>query len=140
MSAEYEGQDPLDIAKQAESDLNSHEAKHGHGSSQSVNDSGVDENVTSKFPGSTVTIGSAASGAGDNREIPVEEGGDINKLGQPTKARDFEGEGGPETKQALYQQKNPGNDDAGTNFRGQPQQELEDQNNPGITGEEYNAN
>ena len=35
MSAEYEGQDPLDIAKQAESDLNSHEAKHGHGSSQS---------------------------------------------------------------------------------------------------------
>ncbi|MCJ1400831.1 hypothetical protein MMC11_004039 [Xylographa trunciseda] len=140
MSAEYEGQDPLDIAKKAERDLNSHEAKHGHGGSQSVNDSGVDENVTSKFPGSTVTVGSAASGAGDNREIPEEEGGDINKLGQPTKARDFEGEGGPETKQALYEQNNPGNDDAGTNFRGQPQQELEDQNNPGIAGEEYNAN
>ena len=35
MSAEYEGQDPLDIAKQAERDLNSHEAKHGHGGSQS---------------------------------------------------------------------------------------------------------
>ena len=47
-----------------------------------MNDSGIDENVTSKFPGSTVTTGSAASGAGDNREIPEEEGGDINKLGQ----------------------------------------------------------
>ena len=35
MSAEYEGQDPLDIAKQAERDLNSHEAKFGHGNSTS---------------------------------------------------------------------------------------------------------
>ena len=30
MSAEYKGQDPLEIAKQAEADLNSHAAKHGH--------------------------------------------------------------------------------------------------------------
>lgn len=42
-------------------------------------ESGVNENVTAKFPGSSVTVGSAASGAGDNREIPVEEGGSINK-------------------------------------------------------------
>ena len=35
MSAEYEGQDPLAIAEQAERDLNSHAAKHGHGGSQS---------------------------------------------------------------------------------------------------------
>ena len=42
----------------------------------------MDENIGSKFPGSTVVTGSAASGAGDNREIPVEEGGDINKLGR----------------------------------------------------------
>lgn len=35
MSAEYAGQDPLEIAKQAERDLNSHEAKHGHGGSTS---------------------------------------------------------------------------------------------------------
>ncbi|MCJ1471481.1 hypothetical protein MMC13_000120 [Lambiella insularis] len=141
MSAEYAGQDPLEIAKQAERDLNSHEAKHGHGASASVNDSGVDENVTSKFPGSTVTVGSAASGAGDNREIPVEEGGDINKLGQPTKARDFEGEGGPETKQDTYEREHGGNEDVTqTNFRGNPQQELEDdQQNPGIAGEELNA-
>ena len=39
----------------------------------------MDEDVVNKFPGSEVTVGSAASGAGDNREIPVEEGGDINR-------------------------------------------------------------
>jgi len=41
-------------------------------------ESGVDESVTSKFPGSTVSYGSQASGAGDNRTIPLSEGGDIN--------------------------------------------------------------
>lgn len=35
MSKEYEGQDPLAIAKQAERDLNSHGAKHGHNDGQS---------------------------------------------------------------------------------------------------------
>lgn len=39
----------------------------------------MNENVSAKFPGSSVTVGSAASGAGDNREIPLEEGGSINK-------------------------------------------------------------
>lgn len=29
MSKEYEGQDPLVLAQQAERDLNSHQAKHG---------------------------------------------------------------------------------------------------------------
>lgn len=38
--------------------------------------------MTSKFPGSVVVIGSAASGAGDNREIPVEEGGGIDDAGR----------------------------------------------------------
>ena len=33
MSAEYEGQDPLEIAKQAERDLNSDAMKQGKGSS-----------------------------------------------------------------------------------------------------------
>lgn len=47
-----------------------------------VLESGVDAGVTSKFPGSAVVVGSAASGAGDNREIPVEEGGDIDKKGR----------------------------------------------------------
>lgn len=41
-------------------------------------ESGVDEIVRYKFPGAHVIDGSSASGAGDNREIPLEEGGDIN--------------------------------------------------------------
>ena len=98
MSKDYEGQDPIAIAKQAERDLNSHQAKHGVSTADSSNkrphtlkspphpantslpqatESGVDTSVTNKFPGSTIKVGSAASGAGDNREIPVDEGGDI---------------------------------------------------------------
>ena len=42
-------------------------------------ESGVDESVTKRFPGAgEVTIGSAASGAGDNREIPLSEGGGLD--------------------------------------------------------------
>ncbi|KAI4120626.1 MAG: hypothetical protein LQ338_006878 [Usnochroma carphineum] len=124
MSNPYEGQDPLVIAQQAERDLNSHQAKHGgYNKSSSAVESGVDEGVTTKFPGSTVKTGSQASGAGDNREIPVDEGGDIiskpgeKGSGHPTKARDFEGPGGPETKQQLYEEANPGNDDVRENIR-----------------------
>lgn len=40
-------------------------------------ESGVNEGVTAKFPGSVVKTGSQASGQGDNREIPVDEGGDL---------------------------------------------------------------
>ena len=38
-------------------------------------------------------------------------------LRRPTKARDFEGEGGPETKAALYEDANPGSDDVTSNVR-----------------------
>jgi len=41
----------------------------------------------------------------------------ISQIYRPTKARDFEGPGGPETKQALYEEANPGNDDVGSNVR-----------------------
>lgn len=40
MSAEYKGQDPLEIAKQAERDLNSHEAKQGHSTDRTTVQSG----------------------------------------------------------------------------------------------------
>ncbi|KAH7350835.1 hypothetical protein BKA65DRAFT_396390 [Rhexocercosporidium sp. MPI-PUGE-AT-0058] len=73
-------------------------------------DSGIDDTATTKFPGASVTIGSAASGAGNNREIPVEEGGSIGKHGQPTKARDFEGEGGPEDKAERVRRERGGED------------------------------
>ena len=82
-----------------------------------VNDSGVDESVTDKFPGSTITVGSAASGAGNNRDIPPEEGGDIDARGRMSKARDFEGEGGPETKAQRELEENPGSDSIRSNIR-----------------------
>ncbi len=47
-----------------------------------VLESGVDAIVEKKFPGAKVTYGSAASGRGDNRAIPLEEGGDIKPDGR----------------------------------------------------------
>jgi len=108
--ASYEGKDPLELAQQAERELNSHQSKSGTSGSDSTNESGVDTSVESRFPGAKVTYGSAASGAGDNREIPVEEGGDVMKDGRTTKARDFEGQGGPEEKQALAMEERGGDD------------------------------
>jgi hypothetical protein len=65
--------------------------------------------VENKFPGASVIYGSAASGSGDNREIPVEEGGEIRRDGRTTKARDFEGVGGPETEESERRER--GGDD-----------------------------
>ncbi|KAF1982735.1 hypothetical protein K402DRAFT_397263 [Aulographum hederae CBS 113979] len=130
MSAEYQGQDPLKLAEQAEKELGSYEKTHGGAdyasksnnkrslAGDSTNESGVDDTVTSKFPGAEVTYGSAASGAGDNREIPLSEGGDIDpKTGRLYKARDYEGEGGPEDKERIYAEEQGGNDDVRGNVR-----------------------
>lgn len=70
-------------------------------------ESGVDAAVEKRFPGASVTYGSAASGAGGNREIPPSEGGEIGREGQTTKARHFEGPGSPRQKmeEEKYHQK-----------------------------------
>ncbi|KAI6787819.1 hypothetical protein KC363_g9037 [Hortaea werneckii] len=128
MSQAYEGQDPMKLAQQAERDLNSEWAKNEHkvsdtarhaaGASDSTADSGVDKSVEQKFPGASVTYGSAASGAGDNREIPLSEGGDINPTtGKPYKAGDFEGAGGPEDKARAFAEAQGGSDAIRSNIR-----------------------
>lgn len=164
MSAEYQNQDPIKLATQAEQDLNSHTAKHGHNADLSSNhghgasdsskspeskvevcsgicslllsgtlindsynmltlsstaaESGVDESIRNKFPGADVTYGSAASGAGNNRDIPLSEGGDINpSTGKLYKAGDFEGAGGPETKAQIHRENAGGNDEVRSNIR-----------------------
>ena len=83
-----------------------------------VEESGIDTNATTKYPGATVRTGASASG----REIAPDEGGDIisrpgekGGSGRVTKDVDFEGEGGPETKQRRYEEENPGNDDVESN-------------------------
>lgn len=45
-------------------------------------ESGVNEAGAEKFPGGSVTYGSAASGRGDNREIPESEGGGFDDKGR----------------------------------------------------------
>lgn len=50
MSAEYNGQEPLDIAKQAERDLNQHSAKWGHDIGPRSNDFGASDSSTCIFP------------------------------------------------------------------------------------------
>ncbi len=88
-------------------------------------ESGIDQSVTDKFPGSTAEYGSKVSGAGDNREIPFEEGGDIQKgTGKMTKAGDFDqgapGDG-PEDVLRKREEENPGSDEFGKS-----RQELQD--------------
>ncbi|KAK5456900.1 hypothetical protein LTS15_004680 [Exophiala xenobiotica] len=125
MSEQYKGQDLMDIARKAEQDLNSDKAKHGAqdgvGGSDSTLESGIDQSVTNKFPGSTAEYGSKVSGAGNNRDIPLEEGGDIQKgTGRLTKAGDFDqgepGEG-PEHIAARRAQEFGGEDDVRSNIR-----------------------
>ncbi|KAI8930821.1 hypothetical protein NX059_011844 [Plenodomus lindquistii] len=114
MSAEYKNTDPIKIAEQAEKDLNSTSAKQGHGGSDSSLESGVDASVENKFPGAQVTYGSAASGAGNNREIPLNEGGGLNPTtGKPYKAGDFAdgGVGAPEARDETYARNQGGEDD-----------------------------
>ncbi|KAH8712119.1 hypothetical protein GQ44DRAFT_625726 [Phaeosphaeriaceae sp. PMI808] len=115
MSAEYKNTDINKLALDAERDLNSTSAKQGHdgkfGASDSTRESGIDEAVTTKFPGSTVEYG---TGASNNRSIPVSEGGDINPAtGQLYKAGEFAhgGVGAPEAKERSYAQGHGGEDD-----------------------------
>ncbi|KAK6903373.1 hypothetical protein L486_08528 [Kwoniella mangroviensis CBS 10435] len=107
-----------DIQK-AEASINSYQAKTGLGETQSDStiDSGVNENVTSQFPGSTVQIGGTKRG--ENPLIPDEEGGEQSKLtGRQTHANDFEGDGGPEDKVKVAEAQRPGDQDVSGNIRG----------------------
>ncbi|KAJ9656660.1 hypothetical protein H2198_004779 [Neophaeococcomyces mojaviensis] len=126
-------EDLLDIAAKAEQDLNSDRLKAGRqegtgfggkdtkGGSTSTDESGIDQAVTNKFPGSTAEYGSHVSGSGNNRDIPLSEGGDIQKgTGRLTKAGDFDqgepGEG-PEHLTKQREQQYGGEDDVRSNIR-----------------------
>jgi hypothetical protein len=75
-----------------------------------VSDSGVDESVTTKFPGSTVEYG---TGASNNRTIPESEGGSINPAtGKLYKAGEYAhgGVGAPEEHKKAYARNHGGED------------------------------
>ncbi|KAK7545834.1 hypothetical protein IWX50DRAFT_653366 [Phyllosticta citricarpa] len=109
---DYRNADPAVLAKQAEQDLNSYQAKTGRGdASVTTEESGVNATQASRFPGAHVTYGSAATG----REIPPEEGGGVQRgTGKTTKDYDFEGPGigGPEDRAARFAEEHGGSDDA----------------------------
>ncbi|RAO71284.1 uncharacterized protein BHQ10_007296 [Talaromyces amestolkiae] len=104
--------DLIDVAHQAQRDLNSHQAKQGVGhQSISTDESGVNENVTRDFPGAEVRYGEMANhGGSGNKKIPPQEGGDYDARGRMTKAKDFEGPGGPEDKMKIVEERRPGDD------------------------------
>ncbi|KAK8041872.1 hypothetical protein PG993_006395 [Apiospora rasikravindrae] len=85
------------VAEQAERDLNSYEAKTGHGKTSINDEAGVDTRVENKFPGAEVRYDADLStNRGYNKRIPPEEGGQ-------TRGEHFEGTGGPEQKYERQQ-------------------------------------
>ncbi|USP78970.1 hypothetical protein yc1106_06244 [Curvularia clavata] len=104
-----------ELAQQAERDLNSHSAKHGHAHGDSTIESGVDTSVENKFAGAQVKYGSAATG----REIPLDEGGSIKANGQTTKDVDFAhgGVGAPEERDQAFAERHGGDDSVRGNVR-----------------------
>ncbi|RMZ67566.1 Kynurenine formamidase [Pyrenophora seminiperda CCB06] len=121
MAAEYKNTNVNELAKQAEQDLNSHSAKHGHEVGDSTLESGIDTgNVEPHFAGASVKYGSSASGSGNNREIPPDEGGSLKpQNGQPTKAADFAhgGVGAPEARDQTFAATHGGDDGVRGNVR-----------------------
>lgn len=102
--------------------------------SSPADESGIDQSVTNKFPGSTAEYGSHTSGAGNNRDIPLSEGGDIQKgTGRLTKASDFDqgepGEG-PEDIARRTQEELGGEDDVRGNMKNAASGRAQDNKGP----------
>ncbi|KAK3939743.1 hypothetical protein QBC46DRAFT_354772 [Diplogelasinospora grovesii] len=95
-----------EIARQAERDLNTYQAKTGTGQTTGLEDAGVNELSEDKFPGSQAKYGDdLVTNAGYNRRMPGDEGGDVDERGRMVKGSAYEGVGGPEDKVAKgYEQ------------------------------------
>lgn len=79
----------IEIARQAERDLNTYQAKTSVGKGSSSDDTGVDSSVETKFPGAEVKAGQELStNAGYNRRIPPSEGGELDDRGRFVKTLD----------------------------------------------------
>ena len=118
MSAEYKNVDLNKLAHDAERDLNTDAAKKGHAAGPTTSDTGIDESVTTKFPGSTVEYG---TGGSNNRTIPESEGGSTNPAtGKLYKAGEYAhgGVGAPEAHKEGYARNHGGEDDVGGNTVG----------------------
>ncbi|KAH7130984.1 hypothetical protein EDB81DRAFT_660161 [Dactylonectria macrodidyma] len=84
------------IAHQAETDLNTYQAKTGSARPQGLDDAGVNATAERKFDGAQVEYGDELStNRGYNKRIPPSEGGVLDDRGRQTRGEHFEGEGGP---------------------------------------------
>jgi hypothetical protein len=71
------------IAAEAEENLNSYSMKTGANRGSASDEAGVDTSVENKFPGAEVRFGSdLKTNAGYNRQIPPEEGGELDDRGR----------------------------------------------------------
>ncbi|KAJ4267569.1 hypothetical protein NW762_003677 [Fusarium torreyae] len=84
------------IAKQAEQDLNTYQAKTGAGRPQDVDNAGVNPLAENKFEGAEVQFGDDLNtSASYNKRIPPSEGGAVDDKGRSARGQHYEGEGGP---------------------------------------------
>ncbi|KAK4234132.1 hypothetical protein C8A03DRAFT_18905 [Achaetomium macrosporum] len=118
MSQSGPGSDKLnEIALQAERDLNTYQSKTGTGKGRAsgLEDFGVNDTVDRKFPGADVKVGeNLITNASYNRQIPADEGGDVDETGRFIRGSAYEGAGGPEDKTAHIYQHKPGSIDEST--------------------------
>lgn len=86
MSQRGPGSDKLNkTAQEAERDLNTFQSKTGTGKGRTsgLEDHGVNDTIDRKFPGSNVKVGSnVITNAGYGRQIPGDEGGDVDEKGR----------------------------------------------------------
>ncbi|KAK7415717.1 hypothetical protein QQX98_005630 [Neonectria punicea] len=100
------------IAKQAETDLNTYQAKTGNARPQGLDDAGVNATAERKFDDANVEYGDELStNRGYNKRIPPSEGGTLDDRGRQTRGEHFEGEGGPEEKVSQSYQEQGGQND-----------------------------
>lgn len=90
-------QEYTSIAKAAERDANTYQAKTGEARRTGTDESGVNSYSEARFEGSEVRSGDdLVTNRGYNRRIPPEEGGELDARGRQTRGSHFEGTGDPE--------------------------------------------
>lgn len=73
------------IARQAEADLNTYQAKTGRARPPNTDDAGVDSNVEKKFESAGAKVAyweELSSNQGFDKRIPPQEGGDLDARGR----------------------------------------------------------
>ncbi|KAF4966117.1 hypothetical protein FSARC_6168 [Fusarium sarcochroum] len=127
------------IAKQAEQDLNTYQAKTGAGRPQDADSAGVNPLAEKKFESAEVQFGDDLNtNAGYNRRIPPSEGGAVDDKGRSARGEHYEGEGGPLDKLSKANDERGGYNDNDVASKGQDAQRTNvGRNPPGPGGSQF---